>query len=154
MTTQTLLYFSNIRVVDSIKHNLHEDLCDQQRLIPTQSDQSLRWSHVPSTASGLSKCINENPCHTDWRYRRIWVFVCHTELVVDFVVRWLVFTRNIYICCWYELSVVIISAVNSVVFLSRYQNIFHQKMNNNILCPDLIQHFILIFLVANFLCSK
>ena len=43
----------------SERQNLQNDLCDQRRLrsaCPSaQSDQSLRWSHVYSTAYGLSK---------------------------------------------------------------------------------------------------
>ena len=33
--------------------------------------------------------IDENPCHTEWMYRLIWVFAGHTRLIVGFVVRWL-----------------------------------------------------------------
>ena len=49
-----------------------------------QSDQRLRWSHVPSTSSGLFRRINENPCHTGWMYGLLWVFAGHTGSIV----RW------------------------------------------------------------------
>ena len=35
--------------------------------------------------------INENPCHTGWIYRLIWVFAGHTSLIVGFLVHWLIF---------------------------------------------------------------
>ena len=34
--------------------------------------------------------INENPCYNKWLYRLIWVFAAHTDLIVGFVVRWLI----------------------------------------------------------------
>ena len=55
------------------------DLCDRRRLwsayASARSDQNLRWPHVPSIASRIPRRINENPCHTGWMYRLIWVFV-------------------------------------------------------------------------------
>ena len=55
-----------------------------------QSDQILCWSHVSSRASWPSRGINENPCHTWWMYRLIWVFAGHTGLTVNFVVPWII----------------------------------------------------------------
>ena len=39
----------------------------------------------------IQRGINENPCHTGWMYRLIWVFAGHTGLFVGFVVCWLIF---------------------------------------------------------------
>ena len=45
--------------------------CDQRKLrsacASAQSDQSLRWSYVHSTASRLKRGLNDNPCHTGER---------------------------------------------------------------------------------------
>ena len=30
----------------------------------------------------IQREINDNPCHTGWMYRLIWVFACHTGLLV------------------------------------------------------------------------
>ena len=38
----------------------------------------------------IQRGINENPCHTGWMYRLIWVFAGHIGLIVGFVVRWLI----------------------------------------------------------------
>ena len=37
----------------------------------------------------IRRWINENPCRARWMYRLVWVFSGYTELIVDFVVRWL-----------------------------------------------------------------
>ena len=54
--SQTLLCWYNW---GSARQYLQFDLCDQRILrsasASTQSDQSLRWSHAPSTSSGLSR---------------------------------------------------------------------------------------------------
>ena len=69
--------------------------CDQRRLrsacASSQSDQSPCWSHVPSTASTLSKRKKRDPCYTGWIYRLIWIFAGHTGLIVGFDVRWLIY---------------------------------------------------------------
>ena len=49
----------------------------------------LRWSHVGSTASGLSKEGSTRTIVIGWMYRMVWVFAGHTGLIVGFVVRWL-----------------------------------------------------------------
>ena len=38
----------------------------------------------------IQRWMNENPCHTGWMYRLIWVFAGHTGLIVGFVMRWLI----------------------------------------------------------------
>ena len=58
---------------------------DRSACISAQSDQSLCWLHVLSTASRLSKKINENPCYTGWMYWLIWVFSGQIDLIVGFV---------------------------------------------------------------------
>ena len=45
----------------------------------------------------IQRRINENPCHTGWIYKVIWVFTGHTGLIVGFVMRWLK-------CYWYYFS--------------------------------------------------
>ena len=42
--------------------------------------------------------INENPFHTGWLYRLIWVFAGHRGVFVSFVMCWLIF---IWCCCWF-----------------------------------------------------
>ena len=37
----------------------------------------------------IQRGINENPWNTGWIYMLIWVFACHTGLIVGFVGRWL-----------------------------------------------------------------
>ena len=79
--------------------------CYQRRLrsacASAQSDQSLRWSHVPSTASRLKRGLNENSCHTGegW-YGLIWVFAGDTNFMVGFVMCRLVYvlTVHFYLC--------------------------------------------------------
>ena len=45
----------------------------------------------------IQRGINENPCHTGWMFRLIWVFAGHTGLFVGFV-RWLkLYYRTIWI---------------------------------------------------------
>ena len=57
--------------------------CDVRRLrsgsASAPSDPSLRWLHVPSTASMLFK---EDACHTGWVCRLICVFAGHIGLIV------------------------------------------------------------------------
>ena len=55
-----------------------------------QSDQSLRWLHVPSTASGLSK-EGWTRIHVILGRCTCWsVFAGHTGLIVGFVVHWFI----------------------------------------------------------------
>ena len=35
----------------------------------------------------IQRGINKKYCHTGWAYRLIWIFACHTGLIVGFVVR-------------------------------------------------------------------
>ena len=45
----------------------------------------------------IQRGIHENPCHTGWMFRLIWVFAGHTGLFVGFV-RWLkLYYRTIWI---------------------------------------------------------
>ena len=44
----------------------------------------------PLQPLGYPKRDNQDPCHTGWIYRLIWVFAGHAGLIVGFVVRWLI----------------------------------------------------------------
>ena len=37
----------------------------------------------------IKRRINENHCYTEWMYRLVLVFACHTDLIVGFPARWL-----------------------------------------------------------------
>ena len=63
---------------------------DSDQPVHPCSQISLRWSHMPLTASGLSKEVwMRTPCPTGWIYRLIWVYAGHTGLIVGFVLHWL-----------------------------------------------------------------
>ena len=56
---------------------------------PTQSDQSSLITYALYNLWAIQRGINENPSHTGWMYRLIWVFAGHTGLIVGFVEGWL-----------------------------------------------------------------
>ena len=74
----------------------------------TQIRQRIRavWSESSLIACAFynfrdnQRGMNENPCHTWWMYRLIWVFAGHTGLTVGFHLRWLIrdkhFTREFH----------------------------------------------------------
>ena len=39
----------------------------------------------------IERGINEKPRHTGWMYRLIWVFIGHTDLIIGFVMRSLIY---------------------------------------------------------------
>ena len=64
---------------------------------PAKTKISLRTRAVWSESSliayafyslqAIQRGINENPCYTEWMYRLIGVFACHTGVIVGFVMR-------------------------------------------------------------------
>ena len=77
-----VLFFFFIRLIfEPALDKTYNKTCDQRRLssacASVKSVQSIRWLHVPFRASGLSRGINENPCHTGRIFRLIWVFAGH-----------------------------------------------------------------------------
>ena len=74
--------------------------CEQRRLRPACSV----WSESSLIACAfysllaIQRGIYENSCYTGWMYRLIWVFARHTDLIVGFVVRWLIYT---YVTEWW-----------------------------------------------------
>ena len=56
---------------------------------PCDSDQSLLIACAFYSIWAIQRGIKENPCHTWWMHKLIWVFAGHTGLIVGFVVRWL-----------------------------------------------------------------
>ena len=97
---QNVCYEYSSPKIKNKKNEAHQYCMNQRMTKPTirlvrsskQSDQSLCWLHVPSTYSlwAIQRGMNENPCHTGWMYRLIWVFAGHTGLIVGFVVHWLI----------------------------------------------------------------
>ena len=67
-----------IRISASVQQNLQLDLCDQRRLksayASTQPDQSLRLSHVPSTASLLYRVGEQADPSLCWSQRSYFRF--------------------------------------------------------------------------------
>ena len=52
----------------------------------------------------IQRRVNENPRHSMWMYRLIWVFVGQTGLIEGFVVCWLIYLdmRLSYVCWQYS----------------------------------------------------
>ena len=59
--------------------------------IYADESESLLIPSVFYSLPAIQRGMNENPCHTGWMYTLIRVFAGHTGLIVDFVVRWLIF---------------------------------------------------------------
>ena len=53
--------------------------------------ESLQIACAFYSVQAIQRRINENPCHTEWMYRLIWVFAGYTDLIVGFAVRWLIY---------------------------------------------------------------
>ena len=81
--------------------------CDQRKLrsacASAQSDQSLRWSYVHSTASRLKRGLNDNPCHIGERGVRadlirerqlVWIPVCVAPIQAPFQKEYVVKRMN------------------------------------------------------------
>ena len=74
---------------------------------PAKIQISLRFRAVWSESSliacsfyslrAIQRGINENPCHTGWKYRLIWVFAGHTDLIVGFAVRLLINDIHVHV---------------------------------------------------------
>ena len=69
----------------------HDKTYDKTFAFSTVWSESSLISCALYSRHGLSRGINENPCHTGWVYRLIWVFAGHTGLFVGFVVRLLIY---------------------------------------------------------------
>ena len=54
-----------------------------------QSDQSSLIACTFYNLHAIQRRINENPCHIVLMYKLIWVFACHSSLIVGFAMCWL-----------------------------------------------------------------
>ena len=64
----------------------YNNLCSQWRLrstcVSVKADQSLLIAYAFYSLQAIQRGINENPSHTGWLYKLIWVFAGHTGLLV------------------------------------------------------------------------